>query len=366
MGPRKIATSIDPSSAPLTTAGPVTRLDAGAAVAQKNASFTVSDEVSALAFSPDARYLALTTYKVPTTSTVAIWSWRSPSRLVRTFDAGENPGSVVNRVALTYSPDGRLLALVHDVDSTQPGQHQSRSSVIRAWNLQSGAQVFEIHDSTAGATIPALQFAANGRALYALNDRQAPGNQLVSYRPEDGQTAWGLRASTPFDPQTLSLSPDGQYIALGGLVAAPRTPMHAPLLIVDATRRAIALEINAFGAEANIGGLAWSPDGTRIAAGASVFNVLPGVQTIKVFDAKTGIQVAGAPAPDQKIAGIVYVRGGKYLAEVGNSGSTTIWDPGLKLILQTLPTGRGPLAVSSDGRYLAVASGTTISVWEFL
>ena len=68
--------------------------------------------------------------------------------------------------------------------------------------------------------------------------------------------------------------------------------------------------------------------------------------------------------------GIKYACGGKYLIEDDLSGVVTIWDSSVTHAVQQINAGRmlniarGPLAVSRDGGLLAVASGSSISVWE--
>ncbi len=267
---------------------------------------------------------------------------------------------------LAYSPDGEFLALVHDVADEYPNQPiQGWRTVVHLWDAFSGRPVHllgEVHERGA----PAIEFTPDSERLLRVYGRNAelPGDQFVVYRLRDWQVDWGLRV-LPFHPERLALSPDGKYVALGGLVAAPGVAMHAPIWIVDMATHQTTRRIDAFPADSNVGDLSWSPDGERVAAGASVFNVYPGVDTIKVFAVSTGKQIAGSPAPDQMISAIKYADRGRYLVESGDSGFVTVWDTSLRRVIQRIASTTGPIAVSRDTQLLAVASGSRVSVWEF-
>ena len=80
---------------------------------------------------------------------------------------------------------------------------------------------------------------------------------------------------------------------------------------------------------------------------------------LKVFDVSTGRVAASAATSNTFLYGIKYA-----------CGVVTIWDSSLTHAVQQINAGRmlniarGPLAVSRDGGLLAVASGSSISVWE--
>jgi hypothetical protein len=331
-------------------------------VATRIAEFQVAGDVSALTFSPDNEYLAV---RVPTTPNVYVWAWRT-GRLARTDSAGESLG-VLHNAVLRYSPNGESLALAHDIpakDAAEPTN--SWHNAVQIWNTKSDATGRVIVDDQSGQTVPALEFSCDGACLLRLRQRgvETPGDQFVVTRISDWQSLWGLRV-LPFHPDRLAVSPDGRLAALGGIEAAPGVAMHAPIWIVDLTKRAIVTKIDAFPSESIIADLSWSPDGERIAAGASVFNVYPGVNTVKIFSVKTGQQLAGVPAPDQHISAIHYACEGKCLVETGFSGTVTLWDASLQRVLQKIPAGGGAIAVSRDMRFFALATASTLSVWKF-
>jgi WD40 repeat protein len=204
-----------------------------------------------------------------------------------------------------------------------------------------------------------LAFSPDGSWLLRLYGRstETPGDQLVVYRCSDWQVAWGLRV-LPFYPEKLALSPDGRFAALGGLEVAPDVAMHSPIWIVDLLSHVIVRKINAFPADSTIAGLSWSPAGDRIVAGADVFNLYPGVNTIKVFAVATGKEIAGAQSPEQPKTAVQYACAGKCVVESGLTGAVIIWDASLRHVLQKIPAALGAVAVSPNLRFLALPAGS--------
>jgi hypothetical protein len=76
-----------------------------------------------------------------------------------------------------------------------------------------------------------------------------------------------------------------------------------------------------------------------------------------------------ANPPQQNVADLAYGGDGKYLivSTTGLANVITIWDSSLKSILQTIPLKKGPgspITTSRDGRFLAIAEGAVVSIWE--
>jgi WD40 repeat protein len=131
--------------------------------------------------------------------------------------------------------------------------------------------------------------------------------------------------------------------------------------------------------------LAWSPDGRRIAGGATSYirpNALTG--TVDVWDSESGavaksLEWQARPEASAGPIGMPWIRvawspDGARLASIDGSGTVKIWSttnwqlvPGLA----QLPPYRGGSAAegrldwSPDGKWLAAASGwTTLKIWE--
>ena len=310
-----------------------------------------------LDFSPDGKYLAATSPNTVSMSSnrveVQIWDWQS-GKIVRTLEkAGGNDGHTTE--SIRYSPDGRLLVACH-----------SRAQgyvVARIWNTETWAIVHDITDPVGGGQgCSAIGFTPDGKSLIRITDRiyNKPGDNLFIYDTATWQPMWGLR-TVPFQPEVLTISPDGNFIALGGSIISSKPQV----VILDMTQRAIVRTIENFDVER----LAWSPDGIHIAAVGAEYTGAGAIRSwAKIFEAQTGKQVNDETLESGRMF-IRYTPDGKYLIEGGMDGlharlGIRIWDGQHKELLQEMKANVGSLAVSRDGHYLAVGSRGKIFVWK--
>ncbi len=338
-------------------------------------------EIWGLDFSPDGKYLAATS---PTTLEVQIWDWQN-KRIVRTLEKAQGGDDLQTTESIRYSPDGHLLVACH-----------SRAAdyiVARIWNTGTWETVHDITDPVGGGGCNAIGFTPDGKSLIRVLDRivTKPGDNLIIYDTTSWQPVWGLR-TVPFYPKALAISSDGMFVAIGGVVNNPRswtfnTPLPAfgdpPLAdqsliaIVDMEHRKIIRTMQNT-VNFDLGHLGWSPDGVLITAtgrrdsdysislGKEFFT--SGPDTVMVFDAHTGKQVAGEQIENVEGTSLRYTPEGKYLIEgfmIGKgSGEVRIWDSQHRELMQTIPGEVGSLAVSRDGHYFAMSIDNKISVWQ--
>jgi WD40 repeat protein len=337
-------------------------------VAKKVADFNETFVVGGLDFNLDGTQLA--TNATVDGRDVHIWDWRDHSHMVRVLhkDAAAGDGN-----AIQYSPDGTLLAVGHAGEKLQNGIR-----VIRIWNTRTGEIVHDIADAVGGSGFMSFVFSPDGKFLIRTLERVgSPGDYVVVVRTGTWEQVWGL-ATLPFIPRTLSISPDGQFAALGGealvLVHPPVLPVkhHAQILIVDLAKRQVVRTIDrAFPDNNEIHTLGWSPDGKSLAAGVIVDpnpgGSYAGHDAVKIFDPATGAQLADEPGEVAYVAGLSYSPNGHYLVEGYIDGKARIWDGEHKTLLQSIPVDdhfHTVLSVSRDSRYLAIADGKHISIWE--
>ena len=300
-------------------------------------------EIWGLDFSPDGKYLAATS---PTTLEVQIWDWQN-KRITQTL---EKKGSdLMTTEPIRYSPDGRLLVWCGGV-------------VVKIWNTNTWELVHTI-DGTSGITAAgggcnAIDFTPDGKSLIGVFQRTPvkSGDTLTIYDTSTWQPVWGLR-TVPFHPETLSISPDGKFAAIAGLLYDSTGKETEQIAIVDLGQRKIIPFIKEF---ADLGHLAWSADGAYLTAA--------GGGGVRVFDVHSGTQVADEPLKSAHMV-VRYTRDGEYLLEsdmdaLGNGLGVRIWDGQHRELLQVIPGNVGSLAVSGDGHYFATGEDKKTIIWQ--
>ena len=123
-----------------------------------------------------------------------------------------------------------------------------------------------------------------------------------------------------------------------------------------------------------IGSLAFSPDGTRVAAGFGMPAMrMPnyGPQMLKVWDPRTGVELAAWDAHQNTIAGLAFAPDGSRLATASMDQTVKLWEVGSWRELRSWD-GRSlrsslfqSVAFSTDGATLAAGTfGGTIVAWD--
>ena len=112
--------------------------------------------------------------------------------------------------------------------------------------------------------------------------------------------------------------------------------------------------------------LAWSPHGHTIAAGAMG---IPknGDLAFRVYNAQTGAFLWGGPGPQgSNIYSIRYTPNGRYLIVTDVGDNTEIWDVVHQRLLQKIPGQAGSIAVSPNGRYMALGGlkSNEVMLWR--
>ena len=170
--------------------------------------------------------------------------------------------------------------------------------------------------------------------------------------------------------QTIAVSPDGMYAAIGGsemvvpanvtdrLQRMQQTTFASTINIVDLRNHSVAQVIQA---EAR-GPIAWSPDGARIALAGQLY--------AEMFDSQTGKRLVHDKIEKSGTMNVQFTPDGRYFIEIDLNGmgrglGVKIWDNTRHKLLQEIPGDIGGIAISRDGKYLAVGTTGRTTIWQF-
>ena len=337
--------------------------------------------VHGLDFSLDGNNLAV----VSSDEYINIWDWRN-SRIVRTVEKMQGASDGLTTEPIQFSPDGRLFVACHE--------RAIGNVVVRIWRTDTWEIVHDIVDNVPGIGCYAIRFTPDGKSLIRVAGRGPIlfGDTLVVYDTSTWQPVWGIY-TVPFYPKALTISPDGKFVAIGGSVINPvgwrsSTPKptfgnpplsdQSAIVIVDLVQRTIVRTIQNT-VDFDFGQLAWSPDGANLTAmGQRGWDgrandghggYTSGMDTVMVFDAHIGKQIAGDQLVDIAGTALRYTPDGKYLIEGvmngrGSGLGVRIWDGQHRELLQEIPGEVSSLAVSRDGHYFAMGEVGKTVVWQ--
>jgi WD40 repeat protein/tRNA A-37 threonylcarbamoyl transferase component Bud32 len=330
------------------------------------------------------------------------WEWSYLKRqchheILTIRHAPERPQSVtVTRVA--FSPDGLHLATA------------CKDGMIRLWNASSGelVRVFGGHDQAAlglayhpsGSQIASsgqdsqikVWDAATGALLRTLRGHEgavycvaysSDGRRLASgdgYPPWEsaqhlrsrgivkvwdestGNECFSLRGHTQ-NVMGVAFSPDGRRLATvsGGSLAIPQVASNksGELLIWDAGNGELVRTIR--GHEGPLTAVAYSPDGETLATSSWD-------RTVKLWDPETGVRRSTLAGHCDWVSHLAFDSSGLRLATAGADGAVQLWDVATG---RSLLTFRGHtqnvtcVAFDPNGQRLASASSDqTVKVWD--
>jgi len=315
--------------------------DNSADVATKVATLDEDGEILGLDFSPDGKHLAATPFN---SATVHIWDWQG-NNLERTLkrDTGTN---VAVTQPVRYSPDGKLLVVCHT-------RNRETNIVARIWNSDTWNVVHDIVEP-GSYSCEAMEFLLDGKSSIRVMADSVwgyTGDNIIVYDTSSWEIIWKLNTQQ-FLPSTLALSPDNKLVAISGEEykggkGLPIT-IQGKIAIVDMAQHNITHTITINNGKR--GALAWSPDGVHLA-----YENKDGVE---IFDARTGVRVIEEKKEsDRSDVHVRYTPDGKYLIEsdFGKGGTRVrIWDGQHQKLLQEIKAIPGCIAVSRDGRFLAM------------
>jgi WD40 repeat protein len=284
--------------------------------------------VSALAVSPDGQWLL----SADRDRTVRVWdpdSGRERLQLALPDTGGGAPGDrEVRSVAVT--PDGRYAAA------------GSAAGAVVLWDLPSG-KVLALSAGHAGAVL-SVAFTPDGRSV-------ASGGRDGTVRLWEVPTGRALRSLGGMAGAvgSLTFSQDGSKLVAGG----------------DRTVRVwdvpTGREMDHRRLTEPVADVAFSLDGQRLLAAAG--------DVLYWWEFQGAKPVHRFGAAQQGVLGVAFLPDGRRAVSVGRDGSLKVWNLDADAELARVAVGDGPVkafALSPDGRFLAVANGGNVPLWDLM
>ncbi len=225
-------------------------------------------QLRGLAWSPDGQRLAAGAQGIdPQGNALYVWETTSGKQLA-TYRLPLQMNADVYSVA--WSPDGKTLAACGSARSGVIATNGSAQGFVVAWNVQSGQAFFQHLSQLSDTTIASLAWSPDGRYVAMTAERQSQVYSLYSGSTEIGQENWKafrnytVAGTNNVQLRGLAWSPDGQRLAAG---AQGIDPQGNALYVWETTSgKQLATYRLPLQMNADVYSVAWSPDGKTLAA----------------------------------------------------------------------------------------------------
>ncbi|MFG1825881.1 AAA family ATPase, partial [Microbispora bryophytorum] len=272
-------------------------------------------------FSPDGRTLATGGGD----GTVRLWNVTTRQPIGAPLTSGHS--GAINSMA--FSPDGRILA------SGATRGNDGTDGVVRLWDVATRQPIGAPLTGHNG-TVSSVAFSPDGRTLTSGGNDDTARLWNVTTRKQIGAIHIG------YSPSSVAFSPDGRTLAIGG--------NHGMVLWDLATRKGTILT----GFTGAVYSVAFSPDGRTLASGGDD-------GTARLWDMTTRKQI-GAPLTGYTgpVSSVAFSPDGRTLATSSYDRTVRLWNVANRRPIGAPLTADGPVAFSPDGRTLATSSGKTV------
>lgn len=318
------------------------------------------DLVEAVAFSPDGQWIATGSADL----SVRIWNAQTGAEHRSVGGNAETIWSVA------WTPDGQRIVFgigdatvrVWDVVRLREVA-QFRGHTQTVWTVTVSADGDRVLTGSADATARIWTIQPSGAEAYALVGHTGPVNTVAP-----GHSDAVLTGSA--DRTVRSWSQGGRELArykfgspVVDIAPSPTGPLVAVALqdgttdLLDTTTGVVRPRISGLAVEA----LAWSPDGSRLAAGAKD-------NTIGIFDVRSDDPPVVLEGHTDWVGELAWSPSGRYLASGSDDRTARLWDlehPDRVVVLAGHQNYVDGIAWSPDERRIATCSADwTVRVWD--
>jgi len=304
------------------------------------------DDVNAVAFSPDGKYVLTGSgdnwFNINTDISCRLWDAKTGKEL-KTFHGHTDK---INSVA--FSPDGKLIVT------------GSKDGTAKIWDIATGKEMLSVKDDdnliTSATFSPDGKTIATGSMIIIINDtKNYHGNEVKLWDATSGKLIKSLKGHT-FCIKSVAFSKDGKSIISGGY------DMVAKLWDVETGK-----EIKTFrGYSHRVTSVAVSPDGRFALVGSGEMLTLE--NTLKLWDLRTGKQAINFPGKIGMISSVYFSSDGKQAMSGSWDKKARLWDikTGKEISSFSGHTNRvNSVALSPDGNYALTGSeDMTAKLWD--
>jgi WD40 repeat protein len=297
-------------------------------------------DVPAVAYSPDGQFLVTGSAD----RTLRRWDAKTGQQLL----VFRGHGGAVHDVA--YSPDGRRIASA------------SSDRSAKVWDAISGEELFTLRGHT--SDLYSVAFSHDGTRLVSLSGL-ADNPEVKVWNLAVGQEAHVIPDHLG-KVRGVAVSPDGRLVASAAFQKGTK--------LWDARTGRLVHELDRQYMDSAV---AFSPDGTLVAAGGTHDSYQQAKPAIRVWEAESGREVLALKGLKGEVKCLAFTPDGKWLVSGGGKiplngfGEIKVWD---------VATGRealsvaghdsevNGLAISPDGKLLATAAEypSVIKVWSLV
>jgi WD40 repeat protein/serine/threonine protein kinase len=298
--------------------------------------------VRSVAFSPDGSRLAGADANYGKPGDVKVWNARTGKTAIAIQG---HRGEVLG---VCWSPDGSRLASA------------SYDKTVKVWDAKTPQEALTLERRTgSGNSVHGVAFSPDGNRLASAEAELNKPGEVKVWDAQTGKAALTLQGHKG-DVRGVCWSPDGNRLASAGQgYDEQKKEFYGEVKVWEVKTGQPTLSLH--GHTSGVYGVAWSPDGTRLASACNDW-------TVRVWDAQTGQQILSFHSPYGEFLGVAWSPDGSRLAGADPQDTVKVWDANTGQERLTLKGHTQPVngvAWSPDATRLASASWDgTVMVWD--